>query len=80
MLSQKRLIESGVVGIFSYIIGSILMTFFKPRDPKTNKVKITFNDKLVMFLIGAIAHLILKTAKLDQWYCNKISIKNLTKV
>lgn len=80
MISQEKLIEAGIVGLLSYMVGTILMKFIKKDDPKNGKPSITFSDKVVMFSIGAIIHLLVKETKVDSWYCQRLSLQSLAKV
>ena len=80
MISQDILIEAAVMGAVSYMIGTILMKFMKKDDPKNNKPAITFQDKLVMFLIGAVTHILLKKTKMDDWYCKRIAVQSLAQI
>ena len=79
MISQEKLIEATIMGLVSYMIGSILMKFLKKDDPKNGKPAITFSDKVILFSIGAITHLLVKETKMDDWYCKRLALQSLAK-
>ena len=79
MISQQKLIEAAIMGLVSYMIGTILMKFIKRDDPKSGRPAITFADKVVMFSIGAITHLLVKETKMDDWYCKRLALQSLAR-
>ena len=80
MISQEKLIEAAIMGLVSYMIGSILMKFLKKDDPKNGKPAITFADKVVLFSIGAVTHLLVKETK--KWMigiAKRLALQSLAK-
>jgi hypothetical protein len=79
MISQEKLIEAAIMGLVSYMIGTILMKFIKKDDPKNGRPSITFADKVVLFSIGAVIHLLVKETKMDDWYCKRLALQSLAR-
>lgn len=60
----RLLIEALIVGIFTVVIGYLVIWITRPRILYTS-----WSMMLTLFLIGFFMHLAAEALKLNKWYC-----------
>jgi len=82
VLSVNTLIEAIMIGIITFIIGKIFISFNSDNINNEYKNK-PYLLNLTFFLIGFLLHYIIEIGGLNQWYCDKkcmADIANLAKL
>lgn len=82
---NKIILESLIIGVITLIIGNLVTNLlFKFKDVDDNesldstlvKYSNSYIFHIILFLTGVILHLLLEYVGLENWYCEKVCMKD----